>query len=1239
MQKSFVKSAVKSKYNFRHSARNAELCTKITLQHRKNTLINTCPNGIIKYTKILLAKESKYMKKIRILAVILAVLMLPLSLFIACDKNGGDTATCTDGDHSWGKRNVVSKRDCVNPEIIKRTCTVCGEVERTEKPAKGHSFDTAEYSDNNATCTEEGTKSKRCVSCGYREAVGTEPATGHTFVTYTKHDEFTEKSTCIRCGNAEGYRNIGIILDFEGEQTHPSYDRISVYSATEETLKTEGEGEEANSYLSIERVEGVIIGGSEFGVTIAPRADVLKGATLDTAPTYIVEFNIRITKDGTKDLVLLQGEKNGAIETFLTYKAEDGTIYSNIAPAYTLKDEDYGAWIKIAVCLNDGSKVYKAYVNNALISSTTPYLNQSSYFMGYDLDSLKVAMTSGTDASSFDIDNFKLYFAEEPDGYEGEVVAGYWVYTFADGSTFLCKVSTCEGSCSWKRANVAADCQTYRHTLKTCKNCGGQDIERVYDKKDHVWESETFSATCEVGEYTRQVCTTCNARNIVYNAEAGARGHKVDVNHESYYVKVPTCSEGGYTKGICERCGIDLIVDETLRLGHELVAPDAENGVVGSEDYYLQPLSCTQNQYATGKCVRYGQCGCDYVFTESDGEEYKKATGHSINKDPATGYQYFAPNCEAVGYSLGVCKNKGCDYSFGETDLTEEALGHSLVSNIKVVSGHSMLITTCTREGCNYKVSENVIATVPTAAQMKIYIADRGLGCNSIDVWNFESDEVGQIRGEDSLGLTTTAVTHNAFTLRNTTIVTKSDKYLDGNKYGELKVSANAPDGGVHARYDATFKSGTNSNDFVFEMSVRRRVGTDENLGIGIHGLERTTTSPNYHEAVYVQTNGNIVIASTKEVVGTIKEKDWTRISVVFHSNPDNESKKGRPTIDLYIDGVLIAQEITLGGTTAGSAFSTEFPNYTCASISVSGGDSARGKIIDIDEIYCYSGNVPVYMKEANGKNYTNMVFKDALLNSTTDAGVSYLNATLPEVKDAEGNITATAVVGALGENVTITTGANTVYSVANVGTEDAPKYGLSVKIGADQPTLPDAVADAVSSIRVGNLITHGKILFETDVRIAEGTSRFVLFGGYKNGGMTTKNEETGKEEEVPAQTCDFVYYENGKLYTHDGEEICEVTAGEWFTFAAIVDEYHNTYDVYVGGVLKVDNKAVDSAYNTQFEEKSVDGGKNTNLYHNIKKLEYVVFGACDSSATAKYDVDYINTGIYGRTSPIYVAE
>lgn len=117
-------------------------------------------------------------------------------------------ATYTQGSHSYTSSSVIVNPSCTTAGSTQYTCS-CGHsyTDSDIPPALGHSF-TNYVSDNNATCTADGTKTAKCDRCSATDTVvnaGT--ALGHNYVPtvvppteeshgYTRYD-------CSRCGHSD----------------------------------------------------------------------------------------------------------------------------------------------------------------------------------------------------------------------------------------------------------------------------------------------------------------------------------------------------------------------------------------------------------------------------------------------------------------------------------------------------------------------------------------------------------------------------------------------------------------------------------------------------------------------------------------------------------------------------------------------------------------------------------------------------------------------------------------------------------------------------------------------------------------------------------------------------------------------------------------------------------------------------------------------------------------------------
>ena len=1051
------------------------------------------------------------MKRFRVLAVILAVLMLPISLLVGCNNTTpGDSDACADGNHSWGSWIRVQERSCTTDSIRIRLCEKCGVQEEERREAYGHSFDenAGFVSDNNATCTEDGTRSKRCLLCSYRETEA-DPgsALGHTFILYKpSEDGFTETAMCIKCNAATDTRLLGLTIDFEGDRSHLSYSAFEVYTGElEDAYEYATEGD--NTYLSISRPAGTIVGGGAFGVILTPRADILKGGNEITTPSYVVEFDVRIDRDNTGDLVLLSGTKQNITETFIKYNSGNGTIESNLGTVYELEDEDFGAWLRIAAVLNDGTKKYDIYVDNNLYATGLDYSAADGYYMGYDLDNLTIAMVPDETASSVDVDNITLYLGRIPNGEIGTAEPGYAVYVTTNGDKIVYKVPVEGCEHSYSSAVVAPTCVTTGYTIETCSVCGGQVISNEVAPTGHTFEFDhTIEATCITPGLESSVCTVCGARDA--KEVTPALGHTLDETSPDCVVTVPTCTEAGYTTGPCVRCGVETTGANTAALGHEIDPATAET---------TDP-SCIADGSTTGKCIR---CQIDMTV------DVKPALGHTCANPTVV-----PVSCTTAGYNDCVCDVCGTQYK----DKEIPALGHSMVSEITTNSeGVAEIHSYCSR--CHdesvetYKPVSGEIP--PTPDEMLAAIGDNSMIQETS--YNFENLTPGVYGTLDNYdqasGIEQFVSRYGALEI----------KRMRTGSYAEWIYSpANSPNGkNLHTYWRLNPPGGKSEEGrtYVIDFSLRRTEGEEEVLpfNVGIEDRTKKHHSGNLgSNFVNINADGTITLgnsASTRPPVATLKEEVWTRISIVVHPNVDAAA-----TYDLYIDGVLVgSQMLALSGEPNRKGFDqTTFVAFNVADQNV----NVSTRRVDIDEIYVYYADLPVYVRDISMRNGSLMNFADVSSNTTTEIeGVTY--------SYLEKN--------ALGVGVDFNGKDHTLFYIDNFDGET----GLSIVKNESVPNVyPETGND--SHITSWGYQIFSSTLLEADIRLNEGTDMtgwFTIFQGRRQVG-----------EASASQT--FLTYENGWFVAGNGDKLLEVEQGKWYTVAVVVSEARECYDVYIDGYM-----------------------------------------------------------------------
>lgn len=145
-------------------------------------------------------------------------------LSASCAEEGNDSPVVVppsptpECNHSWSEWSVTQDATCLDTGNRERTCLLCGTVETSSLPAKGHSYQTVTVP---ATCTEEGSVSKVCSRCGDTVLENVIKSEGH---------EYNALLECVKCG--EAYSSEGLVFAPYGD----GYALTSASSVTDEFL-------------------------------------------------------------------------------------------------------------------------------------------------------------------------------------------------------------------------------------------------------------------------------------------------------------------------------------------------------------------------------------------------------------------------------------------------------------------------------------------------------------------------------------------------------------------------------------------------------------------------------------------------------------------------------------------------------------------------------------------------------------------------------------------------------------------------------------------------------------------------------------------------------------------------------------------------------------------------------------------------------------------------------------------
>ena len=788
-----------------------------------------------------------HMKKIRVLALILVVLMLPVATLFSCNK---ETDPCANGEHNFPTKWVVDqRRTCTTPEIESRTCRDCGYKEtRESKPATGHSFDESKKVFNNdATCTTDGNTINTCMYCNYTviEAMPGS-AYGHVYLNYTSsEDGYTEFAYCVRC-NERAERLRGLKLDMEGDRSHLSYQNMSVYTAGIEGA-WEYITEDGRTYLRVSRPEGDIVGSSEFGIILKPRSDILREGK------YVFEITVK-GNETTGDVNLLTGIKESFNQkiTFVSYDSANGKINSVYGPVYDLTDEDKTNGFTVAVVLDDNKLIYDIYVNNRLVASGLDY--PVDYYPGNALSEYRITMAAGNTASSFDVDSIYLYMGDTPKAYDGEVLKGYDVFVTESGEKIMYKLPVESEGHSHVYTNpqvVAPTCSKSGYTISTC-SCGGQQITAVVAPMEHVWdEGVIVPPTCLENGYVIKTCQLCGIKDAEQNAPA--TGHTLPADAQ---VTAPTCTEDGFTAGNCVDCGT-YFVDESTRvpaLGHAL----------GSEGNTIVQSSCESEGYIEGKCIRCGE-------TYKDPTTVIPAKGHTCF-DP----EVIAPTCDADGYDKCVCLV--CNKEYQENVV--KATGHKLYSTVS----DKTVTTKCLN--CDYIDSYTMSDSAPSETDMDKLIGEG----NKIKSYPIDSafKTAGELTNKNNKDA------HDGIVARFATYTHAKDTAANNDYVVITTAAGTSNDKDYHNYWDFGGGKTTANKDIVMEINLRLPKGTTNYAYMQMEALERVTKSPNTTQVVATDSTGKILCQGAE--IGSLSADKWTKIAVVMNFSSGT-------TYDVYVDG------------------------------------------------------------------------------------------------------------------------------------------------------------------------------------------------------------------------------------------------------------------------------------------------------------------------------------------------
>lgn len=566
--------------------------------------------------------------------------------------------------HKYGNEVVEKAATCTENGIVKKTCKVCGNVDRQTTDMLAHEI--VSVDEVEATCLKTGTTvGKKCKVCGeITEGCDILPALGHdekvingTPATCTQKGT-SDKVYCARCNTelrqseeiaASGHK---LVYDAEnskaatctvnGKKVYKCSNAGCTYTETE-TIEASHKG------LTVMKEPTCTEAGSRGGICAVCKKDISEvipatGHTVKSDLSWTVKTQATCTKDGVMvaKCDVCEQEATKAIPATGHKEVETAAV----APTCTKPG------------LTAGTRCY--YCSTVIVA-------QEAVPAGHTYDKTKA-------------ETVKAATCKE----EGTIK-----YTCT-----VCKEFITEKTEKLPHTEVKIEAKPYTCTEDgneegiVCSVCDAIIKEAtVLPATGHAWleGADSKAPTCTENGYSNKTCSRCGVTEI---GTVEATGHQ---NKETIAGTAPDCLNSGITEGIkCKDCG-QWIQEQTTTpaLGHDWVK-DAEKST---------PSTCTQKGLDFYNCSRCKQTNeeevpvVDHAWSDwritteatcnTSGEQQRVcATCNLVESEdiPSGGgcqivsSDYVAPTCTTPGYTGGThCEKCGTVYT---TPTEIEPLGH-----------------------------------------------------------------------------------------------------------------------------------------------------------------------------------------------------------------------------------------------------------------------------------------------------------------------------------------------------------------------------------------------------------------------------------------------------------------------------------------------------------------------------------------------------------------------------------
>ena len=536
--------------------------------------------------------------------------------------------------HSWDSGVVTKQPTCTEAGTKTYTCTSCGKTKTTEIAATGHQH-TEIRNKKEATCKAEGyTGDTYCTDCETKVSSGQAiPKIDHTW----DNGKVTTEATCEHTGVRTYTCSVcGETKEEETPKTDHSYDDgtvtkkptcietgIKTYTCTVcQKTKTEEIAATGHQHIEIRnKKEATCTETGYTGDTYCKDCGTkLSSGEVISKKAHDYEVKDRQEPTCTTDGYVLSVCKvcRDEKQEILPATGHQHTEIRNKKEA-TCKDKGYTGDVYCKDCgekLSDGKTIAKTtehtWDGGKVTKAATCTEKGVKTYTCTVCGATKTEEIAATGHQHTEVRN-KVEATCTKDGYSGDVYCTDCGTKLSSGTEIARKAHEYE-----ERERNEANCKRNGYILFVCKVCGDEKRE-VLPKTDHQHTEirNKVEATCTDEGYTGDTyCTDCGEK-LSDGKKIPATGHI----HIGYLgKKEATCENDGYTgDAYCKDCGITLEIGKNIpALGHtwekkSVISPTYTKK--GTITYICK--RCKEKKAVTTKKLAYPKVGTRYTISGS----------------------------------------------------------------------------------------------------------------------------------------------------------------------------------------------------------------------------------------------------------------------------------------------------------------------------------------------------------------------------------------------------------------------------------------------------------------------------------------------------------------------------------------------------------------------------------------------------------------------------------------------